>query len=238
MKLLHPAFAVLLPLLFAIPAQAQNQFNLGTLQDGQLLLNLSTTTQRDEDQDTLNAELDFVQQGRDRGQLQDQVNAVMAKALELLKDATTINSNTSSYQAVIVDNGVFSGDVTNPAWRVQQHVILRSTDSNAVLDVAGKLQGLGLTMSALYYSLSTARYEAVAAELTTQALGALQQRAEAAARALGKGHAALVEVSTNDSYYMPQAQMGIMAISRADPVANPGKTQVTVNLSARAVLSP
>src|SRR5690606_7614239 len=103
-------------------------------------------------------------------------------------------------------------DVNNPIWRVQQSVQLTSTDSAALLDVAGRLQALGLTMSGLYYSLSTERYEEITGELTAQALGTLQQRAEAAARALGKGSAALVEVTLNDTpNFMPMGRAYAMA---------------------------
>jgi predicted secreted protein len=244
MKPLSPLFAFLLPVLFIAPAEAQNQFNLGTLQSGQLMLNLNTTDQREVEQDTLNATLDFVQQGRDRTELQDQLNATMAQALELAKGASTIESNTSRYQAFIVNSENPSRtDVNNPIWRVQQSLELTSTDTAALLELAGKLQELGLTMSGLQYSLSNERYEEVAAELTAQALGTLQQRAEAAASSLGKGRAELVEVSLSDSPNFMPTQRGFSMAMSADaamkaPVADPGKTQITVNLSARAVLAP
>lgn len=244
MKSLSPLFVLLLPLLFSAPTQAQNQFNLGTLQSGQLMLNLNTTDQRVVEQDTLNATLDFVQQGRDRTELQNTLNATMTRALELTKGVPSVESSTSRYQSFIVDseNPDRSG-VNNQIWRVQQSVELGSTDTAALLELAGRLQELGLTMSALQYSLSSERYEEVAAELTAQALGTLQQRAEAAARALGKERAELVEVSMSDSpNFIPMQRAFSMAMS-ADatmktPVADPGKTQITVNLSARAVLSP
>lgn len=244
MRSLRQLLPFVMPALLAAPlaAEAQNQFNLDTLQSGQLVLNLNTTDQREVEQDTLNANLDFVLQGRDRTKLQDELNATMAKALELLRDTSAVESNTSRYQAYIVESENPSRtDVNNPIWRVQQSVQLTSTDSAALLDVAGRLQALGLTMSGLYYSLSTERYEEITGELTAQALGTLQQRAEAAARALGKGSAALVEVTLNDTpNFMPMGRAYAMAAEAvmSSPVADPGKTQITVNLSARAVLSP
>ncbi|MDR2214153.1 MAG: SIMPL domain-containing protein [Pseudomonadales bacterium] len=237
MKPLRACSTLLLSLLFTTPLWAQNQFNLDTLQSGQLVLNLNTSDQREVEQDTLNARLEFILQGRDRIALQDQLNASMAQALELIK-STSIESNTSNYQAYIAPDSFTSAN--NSLWEVRQGVILTSTDSAALLELAGKLQELGLTMSALYYSLSTARYEAVTEELTTQALGTLQQRAEAAARALGKSKADLVEVSMNGSYNfgLNREYSDMAMVSSAAPVADPGKTQVSVNLSARAVLSP
>ncbi len=61
---------VLLVPLLVLPVQAQNQLNLGQLQAGQLALNLNLTEQAQVDQDTLNAALQFVAQGRDRRALQ------------------------------------------------------------------------------------------------------------------------------------------------------------------------
>lgn len=243
MKPLRSLCTFLLPALFALPLGAQNQFNLDNLQSGQLVLNLNTTDQTEVNQDTLNATLSFVTQGRDRTKLQDELNTTMTKALELVRSASNIESNTSRYQAYIVETENQSRtDVNNPIWRVQQSVQLSSTDSEALLDLAGQLQALGLTMSGLYYSLSNERYEEVTAELTAQALSNLQQRAEAAARTLGKGRAELVEVTLNDSPnfrpYYGELAMAARASDMAAPVAEPGKTQITVNLSARAVLSP
>ncbi|HWK55328.1 MAG TPA: SIMPL domain-containing protein [Hyphomicrobiales bacterium] len=237
---------LLLSLLLGPGAHAQNQFSLGTLEPGQIVLNLTTTDQRQVEQDTLNATLDYVQQGRDREKLQDELNATMAKALALLEGRQDIESNTSRYQVYIVEtNRPTRTDVNNPIWRAQQSVQLNSRDSAAVLELAGQLQELGLTMSGLYYSLSTERYEEVAAELTAQALGTLQQRAESAAASLGKGTAALVEVSMDGSAnFGPVRERAMYAMSAdataavAPPVATPGQTQVNVNLSARAVLSP
>src|SRR5688500_14022935 len=60
-----PVVCVLTFLLFSA-AHAQNQFSLGELQPGQLVLNLSATEQQDVAQDTLNASLMFSTQGRDK----------------------------------------------------------------------------------------------------------------------------------------------------------------------------
>ena len=243
MKSLAQFFPVIAIALLTSPlAQAQNQFNLDTLEAGQLVLNLNTTDQREVDQDTLNATLDFVVQGRDRSKLQDELNTAMARAMGIVRADAAVESNTSRYQAYIVESeNPDRTTVNNPIWRVQQAVELTSTDSAALLELAGELQEMGLTMSGLYYSLSTQRYEEIAAELTAEALGTLQQRAEAAARALGKRNASLVEVSLSDApNFMPLGRNYAMAaeMAMAAPVADPGKTQITVTLSARAVLTP
>lgn len=229
------------------PAYAQSDFNLGTLEPGQLLLNLNVSEQKEVDQDTLNASLQFTVQGRDKNALQDQVNSTMRDALELLDAQDAVEFSTSSYHVYIIEAGRPNrSDIENPIWRARQSVSLTSQDSDALLELVGQLQSNGLELNNLYYSLSSARYEAEAATLLQAALSKLQNRAEEAAEGLGKSEAELIEVNLNDSgnsvYFAREAAMAMRA-SAADsavstPVAEPGKSQVTLNVSARALLSP
>lgn len=224
---------------------AQNEFSLGTLQPGQLLLNLSATEQQDVAQDTLNASLQYSAQGRDRTALQDEVNTAMRKALDILEDADDVEFDTTQYQVYVIDAGRPSrADVENPVWRAQQEVALTSMDSDALLEVMGQLQAAGLVVTSQYYSLSAARYEEVAAELIQAALAKLQTRAEEAASGLGKRSAELVEVSLDGSPNFAYRERAVASYAldslaeMAPPVAVPGETQVSMSVSARAVLSP
>lgn len=226
-------------------ALAQNEFSLGTRQPGQILLNISATEQRDVDQDTLNASLQYSAQGRDRTALQDEVNTAMRKALDILEEASDVEYFTTQYQVYVIDAGRPSrSDVENPVWRAQQEVALTSLDSDALLEVMGQLQSAGLVVTSQYYSLSTGRYEEVASGLMQAALAKLQSRANEAAAGLGKSAAELVEVSLDGSpNFAYREQFAGVAYRTADaavatPVAEPGKTQVTMTVSARAVLSP
>lgn len=239
--------AGLLCLLSAAPlSQAQNQLSLGELQSGQLALNLSLTEQRQVDQDTLNASLQYVAQGRDRRELQNEVNEAMASVLELLRETPDIEFNTGFYQVHIVQAGrPGRADVESPVYRAQQNVQLQSKDSTLMLELTGKLQEMGLVLNGLHYSLSREEHARVESELLQTALKNLQARAEDAAAALGKGSAELVEVSMDASpfitgarMYAPRAVMSAMDAEMAPPVADPGQSTVSVSVSARAVLSP
>lgn len=229
----------------ASAAVAQNEFSLGTLQPGQLLLNLSATEQRDVDQDTLNASLQYSVQGRDRTELQNEVNTAMRQAIDILDDSEGVEYFTTQYQVYVVDAGRPSRtDVENPVWRAQQEVALTSLDSDALLELMGQLQAIGLVVTSQYYSLSTERYEEVAASLMQSALTKLQSRANDAAAGLGKTKAELVEVSLDSSPNFAAfrergvAMMAMDSAAMAPPVAVPGETQVSMTVSARAVLSP
>ncbi|MES2606143.1 MAG: SIMPL domain-containing protein [Pseudomonadota bacterium] len=223
---------------------AQNQLSLGELQPGQLVLNLNATEQQEVAQDTLNATLEFSVQGRDQVALQNRVNEALATALTTAKAVDGVNVQSGYYQVYQVENepGVFSAD--NPVWRAQQSLQLDSLDSAALLELIGQLQTEGLTVSNFYYSLSPARYEQVSAELTTQVLNTLQQRAENAGKALGKATAALVEVTLGGNANISANEEVFMMARRtvdakvANPVADPGATPVAVTVSARAILSP
>jgi predicted secreted protein len=227
--------------------QAQNQLSLGELQAGQLALNLSVTEQQQVEQDTLNAYLVFGVQGRDKTALQNEVNAAMSKALDLLRAYPAINARTSHYQVYVVQSGrPTRTDVSDPVFRAQQGVNLEGTDSATLLDLTGQLQEAGFALNGLHYSLSADAHERVAGELLAVALTKLQVRADGAAITLGKKRADLVEVSMDGSpNFMQMRQRGgmetmAMAADAAfsAPVAEPGETTISVSVSARAVLSP
>ena len=232
--------------LFISAAHAQNQFSLGELQSGQLALNLSATEQQNVAQDTLNASLMFSTQGRDKTALQNEVNTAMRAALDLLKSSTGIEYNTTQYQVYMTSPAEPTRrDVNNPVWRAQQEVQMNSLDSATLLELVGQLQDNGLVVSSLYYSLSTARYEEIADTLMVAALKKLQNRADSAAEALAMGKAQLVEVSLDGSPNFAYKERFNVSMARAadspameTPVADPGETQVSLTVSARAVLSP
>lgn len=245
LNLLSRRVALVLPLtLLAHFAWAQNEFSLGTLQPGQLLLNLNATEQRDVAQDTLNATLQYSAQGRDRGELQDELNTAMRRAVDILVDTDHVEYFTTQYQVYIIEAGrPTRTDVENPVWRAQQEVALTSNDSNALLEAMGQLQAAGLVVTSQYYSLSTELYEKVAADLMQDALAKLQSRANEAAAGLGKTRAELVEVSLDGSPNFAFRERAVAmqtmdAVAMAPPVAIPGETTVSMTVSARAVLSP
>lgn len=223
---------------------AQNNFELGTLNPGQIILNLDASEQIEVEQDTLHADLYYAAQGRDRVALQNEVNNKMAYALALLEDSE-VEYSTQQYHVYQVQAGrPTRTDIENPVWRAQQGVQLTSKDSAAVLEIAAKLQGMGLVMGSLTYSLSPARYEEIADSLLEAALTKLRDRAETTAGILGKNQAELVEVTLNASNNFYARDMPMMAMSAeaamdmAQPVAEPGMTTVMISVSARAVLTP
>lgn len=225
-------------------ASAQNSFDLDILAPGEIMLNLSASEQREVEQDTLHANLYYAAQGRDRVALQDEVNRVMAEALALLVDSGLEYSTQQYYVHNVQSGRPTRGEIENPLWRAQQGMQLTSQDSTALLDMVAELQGMGLTMSGLNYSLSPERHEEVSDSLMEAALQKLRERANSVAATLDKSGAELVEVSINGSdnnFYRSMSTMALRsegAMDVATPVAEPGLTTVTLSVSARAILSP
>jgi uncharacterized protein len=236
------ATAAINPLCFS-----QNQLNLGQLPPGALVLNLSATEQQQVQQDTLNVTLEFSAQGKNKTALQDQVNKAIQQALTNLRlpNNSALHYQSSNYQVYVINN---DGSVFNDStaiWRAQQGLQLDSTDSGRLLEVVGELQQQGLSVTNLYYSLSRSKYETVASELSAKVLVTLQQRADATAKVLKKSKAELIEVSLDGNSNIvatPHARGYEMAMSAADkstpPSADPGETEVSVSVAARAILSP
>ena len=236
----------LMPLLLALAfgsAAAQNNFNLEALNPGEILVNLTVNEQTQVEQDTLHASLYYSAQGRDRIALQDSVNQQMAQIRALLEEGD-IEYSIQNYRVYQVQPDRSARNSSeNILWRAQQYVQFTGQDSEAVLDLTARLQGLSLTLSDLRYSLSSERQEAVANGLMTAALDKLRSRAAATATALNKSSAEILEISMNSggNQDVYQRSMNVMAMESsgvATPVAEPGLTTVTFYVNARVVLVP
>lgn len=223
---------------------AQNSFDLEQLNPGEIMVNLNSNEQAQVEQDTLHAQLYYSTQGRDRATLQDEVNRVMTEALEQLADGEVEYSIELYRVFPVLSSRPTRGDNENPVWRAQQSVSLTSQDSAAVLDLVADMQGLGLAMGRLYYSLSPQREEEVADSLMEAALNKLRNRAEAAAAAMGKSDVEIVEITMNSSNNVffgargAAISLSAEAMDVSTPVAEPGTTTVIFNVSARVILIP
>lgn len=227
-----------------LPVQAQNQFDLNQLAPGQLVLNLNSNAENSVPQDTLNVMISYVAQGRNPTELQDEVNAAIREARDLLQKTDNIDFTIQGYRVYTIqpERGT-RNDVDNPVWRAQQNIQLHSMNSEALLVVMARLQQLGLTVDNMYYSLSDDRHKAESDALLKATLENLQAQAESVAAALGKSKAELVEVNVNvgqnfgRNMSVAARDAGFFRAEMAVPVAEPGETQVNVNISARVLVS-
>jgi len=225
----------------------QNPFDLTDLDSGQLLLNLSVTEQTSVEQDTLNAALAYSAQGRDKIALQNDVNAKMTTTLEIVEAISEIDYSTGQYYMYIFRPGrPLRDDIQNPIWRAQQGLQLSSKNSDVLLETVGQLQSMGLEINRLNYSLSGETFDQTSDSLLSIALEKLQSRADETAELLNKSSASLVEVTINGNrnpgFFQPR--MAMMESAQPDnpqfeaPTAAPGKSEVSLSVSAKALLSP
>lgn len=239
---LFAIISVLLILALSQPAAAQMQDPILSLPDGQVILNISATERKEVEQDLLVGTLSYIVTNREASAVQDEINTAMAKALDEAKGTKEVKVNTGAYQVY---------ETTEPRtkeklWRGQQSLTIKSMNAENLLELAQKLQQMGLTMNGLSYTLAPETAVDIQDNLMEAALKQLQERATRAAKALGKSGAELRDVNVNSSgipyNHAPQMRMARAEIMSAAPMAAPvaaaGETTITLTVNARAILKP
>mgnify|MGYP000604424752 CR=1 FL=1 len=240
--ILIAAFALLT---FIPVARADIQDPVFLLNEGESLLHISATERREVDQDLLIANLRIEVEDKSNKKVQNDINTAMAKALDLAKKYDDVKAITRGYNVHQYDrNGGRKNLARDMVWKGNQSVQLKSKNAEDLLELAGKIQEAGFLMNGLSYTLSPEVAAKVQDEMLEAALEKLQIRAERASKALGKSKASLKEINTNGNYApSPQVyargmeMMSMAADSKmAAPVASPGETTITMNVSAKAIL--
>lgn len=240
-----------LPLMATSASAQDNGLNLPP--EGTTLINLSATEKRTMPQDLLIASLRIeVDDKNDPAAVQKKINEAMKKALELAKKETSFKVSTGTYSVYKYENPIIvntkTGEQkTEPVWRGSQTIDIESKDSAKLLEVVGKIQGFGFAMNNLAYTLSPEVADKVRDELMVQALKKLTAKADIVAKTLGKTKADLIDVNVDTGgpvapmYKAMMARGEAMAMS-ADampaPVAEAGETDVSLTVSARALIKP
>ncbi len=223
-----------------LSALAENQDTILLLPDNQTVLTISATEQKEVQEDLLVATLSITALNSDSRLVQNEINQAMQKGLAEAKNVTVVESSTGSYQVYEIQDP----RTKERKWQGRQTLVLKSKQSQALLELAGKIQAAGFTVSALDYVLDPATASSVQDELLEAALLQLQKRAARAAKALGKTSSELKEVTVLDSDQpMPRLaaapfRMQMEAADMAVPVAQAGKSTVSLTVSARAILKP
>lgn len=207
--------------------------------EGQTLITLSVTERISVEQDLVVASLRVEVEDRDASVVQNRVNTTMAQALQLARDVDDVSQSTGFYNVYQYDRQP-QGGRAETVWRGTQSLTLEGRDAQSLLALAGELQALGLIMNQLSYQLSTERADEVRDSLMEAAIARATEKAERAAAALGKSRVdiAVLEVDTS-SDYSPPVMMRAMADTGSremtPPSAEPGETEVTLNVRIQAV---
>ena len=233
--------------LLTIPgfANAQHKDPVFELEAQESLLHISATERREVDQDLLIATLRFEVEDSSNKLVQHEINKNMQAALDLAKKYKDVRTTTRSYNVHRYDKNNGRRDrPRNMIWKGSQSVELKSKNADELLELAGKIQDLGFLMRGLNYTLSPEVAASIQDEMLEAALLKLQERANRAAKALGKKEAELKEINTqrNHTPVQPVYNRGVrmeaasMSAKMAPPVASSGQTTITMNVSAKALL--
>lgn len=183
----------------------------------------------EEVQVTLRAEA----RGGDSRVVQVQVNSRMTQAMEAAGNVAGVRASTGSYWT--------SRNDKDRVWTASQSLTLRGTEAAPLLELAGALQGQGLVMGGLDWSLSRAQRVAARQEAGRMAVDALRARAESLAQQLGLRVAHLRELRLDaPDQPSPRFRAAPMA-ARADaaappPVSAPEPEMVSATAEAEFIL--
>lgn len=232
-------------LLISLPSLAQDYEGLLQIPDKATIMTVSASERVEVEQDLLTATLRFQAEDKDAAVVQDQINRAMGGALDEAKKVKSVKTATLNYNVYQYDpNRGKKGMKAAPIWRGEQSLQLKSKDSEALLELTGELQKLGLMMNGLQYSVSPDLRDQTQSDLLETALERLTGKAKRAGKALGKSNVEFltVNVGHNAPSYQPKMMMRAMAMDSsaemAAPVAAPGQSEISLNVNAVAILKP
>ena len=231
-------------ILMTIPATAQDMKTILDLPSGATLVSLSANERVEIKQDLLIATLRYQVENADPRTVQNDINKKMKNALDEAQKVKTVKAATGQYHIYEYDpNRHKQLKNRKKLWRGQQSLTIKGKTPDDLLELTGKLQDMGLAMNGLQYTVSPELLEETRDGLLENALTKLRKKAARTAKALGKSKAELKQVNVDHGgNYYPRAPMGRgVAMMSADaemasPVAAPGESQVTLNVSAQALL--
>jgi len=231
----------------ATPDTAPARISVGG--SGETILNIAATERAQVPQDLLIASLRIEKEDADAKIVQKAINDAMTAAMASAKAVPSVKASTGQYYVYQYDPNPIpvherkAGEKSQATWRGSQTIELQSTAADDLLNLAGALQEAGLVMNGLTYSLSPEKADEAKDQMMEAALAKVKTRAERAAAAMSKTKTELIEVSV-DAADMPMPQpmmMRAMAMDgamekSATPVAEPGDTEITLTVTARALL--
>ena len=240
----------MLSLPLAAPAMAQDN-GLALPPEGTTIINFSATENRDVSQDLLMASLRMELDEGTPVEIQKKINEAMKKALDVAKKESAFKVSTGAYSVYKYEKPIevdpkTGVQKTEAIWRGSQEITIESKDSTKLLDTVGKIQELGFAMNNLAYTISPEVADKVRDELMVEALKKLVAKADIVAKTLGKSKAELVDVNVDAGgpvmpmYKTMMARGEAMAMDAGmpAPVAEAGETDLSLTVSARALIKP
>ncbi len=137
--------------------------------------------------------------GSDPAELASRVNKQMNAALAVAKQAKDVKVTSGSYNTY----PEYGDGNRILRWQASQDLILESKDADAVAKLLGKLQGQGLMLRGITFSVSRETQRKLEDELIAEAVAAFRARAELVAKSFGKSSYALISVQVGGGGFQP-----------------------------------
>jgi predicted secreted protein len=212
----------------ARPAMAQAAATEATL------LRLTETGEVTRAPDELRLTLRAEARGGNAAAVQAQVNRAAQAALARAGGVAGLRATTGGYWT--------NRDGESRQWTASQTLSLRATDPTPALELAGALQGEGLLMDGMAWTLSPEAARMARQQAGQQAIEALRARAGAVAAQLGMEVAGIRQLSL-DTPEAPMPRMAAMAMrGKAEagppPASAPEDVTITATAQAEVLLRP
>ena len=173
---------------------------------------------------------------------QNRVNTLMKQGMDAAA-GVGVEARAQDYEVQQADQGQPVGGggrpPLHPTWVARQTLELRLSSAQPLLDLVGKLQGQGFTVSALEWRVSAALERKTRDAAMVEALKALQGRARAAADTLGLHVDHLREVRIDTPEVMPvRPMMALQQRAMVAPQETRSSEDITSTASADILLRP
>ncbi|MBV1836561.1 SIMPL domain-containing protein [Acetobacter estunensis] len=162
---------------------------------------------------------------------QMRVNQRVHQAIELIRKTPALDVKAASYNT----SRERRPNNNATSWVARQTLRIQGKDLATLLDVTGKLQGMGLVLEGVNWTLSPEHTRDLQRQAEKKALDDMRQRANDVAGNLGLKMVSFAEVSVNEPMvYRPMAMMARMAA--ASPEATPEEQTISANVHASVIL--
>ncbi|MCB8878724.1 SIMPL domain-containing protein [Acidisoma cellulosilytica] len=190
------------------------------------LLHLSVTASVTAMPDELVAQLTAQADAPTAGDAQQQVNAMIAKALGDAKSLDAVTASTTNYS-------VWHETDPKDVWHASQGIALRAHDGGALLGLIGKLQQDGLAVGDLTWQLSPALSEKTYEQAMAKAIGKLTAQADVVAKLMHlQAHGFTSVTVGDDAQPGPRPMMRMMATAAPAAAPPPSAQADAVTVSA------
>ena len=206
-------------------------------------LNLSAVEMKQVEPDLLIASLRYEDESESAKEVQDKINQTMKKALTVADKKEKIDVSTEQYSVYKIYKPNKQGTNEKEMWKGSQAIVIKSKSTDDVLTLSGKLQEMGLVMNDLYYEVSSEQIKEARTSMIENAINKLLSQAKKTADIIGAKEVKIknINIDGNNNYPTPYPKLMRGAATNmlegaGDPVSSPGKTDITLTVSATILL--